>query len=1737
MKKIRKQTITNKTRILTSLLLLSLTLLFCLTTVSAAPGDTIYVNTGGNDSWDGQSAAYNDTTKSGPKLSIKNATGVVNTNGTINIANGQYTGQNNTNITINKNMNIIGESQTGTIINGTGTNWIFTINSGATVTLTNLTLTNATGSDGGVIYNKGNLTATNCTFTNNNATNSGGAIYNIGTSSLSGCSFNNNTATNVGGAINNGGTMTLSGCNFKNNNATWGGAIFNGNSATIRSLSNCNFINNTATYGGAIRNNGGTTTSLSNCNFNNNTATYGGAINNGNVGIITLSDCNFNNNTATHDGGAIHNDNRGTITLSDCNFNNNTAKVGGAIINGDTITNGGTITSLSGCNFTNNTATNDGGAIHNIGTLTLSGCNFKNNNATWGGAIFNGNSATIRSLSNCNFINNTAKVGGAIINGDTITNGGTITSLSGCNFTNNTAESGGAIVNGNTIASLSSCNFTNNTATADTYGGGAIYNNGNITGLNGCNFTNNKATTYGGAIYNEGSLTAQYNRFYNNTATSGTAIYCSTGSVNATFNWWGSNKDPKSIDKLIYDPNKLVNTTNWVILTVNANPTIINNTQTSVITADLNHYTDSSGNIGTLTGHIPDGINVIYSSTLGSVSSGSEITNNGQTQTTFTPNCYSGLATVHTTVDGFSLDTPITITNSNIYVSNNTGSDTTGDGSQYNPYQTIKKGISTLTAGGTIHIANGQYTGQNNTLITIDKNMNIIGESQSGTIINGTGTNRIFTINSGATITLTNLTLTNATSTARGAIYNQGTLTATNCTFTNNTVTITYINIGGGGAIYNKGTIISLSGCTFTNNNASYDGSYNIGGGAIYNQGTINSLIDCNFTKNTATHCGGAICNWNNIISLSGCIFTNNTATNDGYGGAIYNYEGTITSLNGCNFTNNTATTNGGAICNTQGNITSISSCNFTSNNATNGGAIRNWDGNLTAQYNRFYNNTATTYGTAIYCYSGSVNATLNWWGSNSPQDITNLIVAGVGGSVNASTWVILTINANPTTIYNTQTTIITSDLNHYTDSGGNIGTLTEHIPDVDVIFAVDANGNLDSLNGVISNGQNAATTFTATKIGLATVNATVDGFTVDRRITLLNNAPTVTDESETTDEDTSATGQITAADADGDTLTYTKATNPTNGTATVNSATGTYIYTPKPNYNGPDSFTVTVNDDNGGFATSTVTITVNPINDAPVAVNDGATTNEDNSVDVDVLANDTDVDTGDSLSINIFTQPGNGTTSLVGGKIRYTPNPNWYGTDTFTYTTHDNSGAISNIATVTITVNPVNDAPTVDNYSSTTQEDTLTSGTVIGSDVDSILTYSLRTHASNGTAVVNPDGTWTYTPKPNYNGPDSFTVTVSDGTLTATSTITITINPVNDIPVANNDSKIIDEDNTATGQITAIDDDGDTLIYTKDTNPAHGTVTVNSNGTYIYTPNNNWHGTDNFTVLVSDGNGGTAVSTVTITVNSVNDIPVAQNDTTTTKEGKSININVLGNDSDADGDSLTVTNVTQPNHGTAAINTDGTITYTPNNNWYGTDSFTYTVSDGNGGTTTATVTITVNQAVSNLYIKTTTSSPNPTVGETFTLTYKLGNKGPDAAENVIITFQIPEGLDFINIHVDNGKYTYNETTRTVTWTLDSVPVGDPYLYLTVKAEGDGTYKIIPSTTSATYNLHSGDSGIITINVQTNSNNNNNGNSNNENTVNAATKTTIGLQKTGLPLNYLILAILMVLSGLIPKRK
>ena len=496
--------------------------------------------------------------------------------------------------------------------------------------------------------------------------------------------------------------------------------------------------------------------------------------------------------------------------------------------------------------------------------------------------------------------------------------------------------------------------------------------------------------------------------------------------------------------------------------------------------------------------------------------------------------------------------------------------------------------------------------------------------------------------------------------------------------------------------------------------------------------------------------------------------------------------------------------------------------------------------------------------------------------------------------------------------------------------------------------------------------------------------------------MTPVNDAPVAANVATATPEDTPLNGTLTATDVDGDALTFTKATDPAHGTVLVN-ADGTYVYTPAANYNGPDSFTFRVTDGNGGTVTRTVTMSVTPVNDAPVADNETASTPEDTALNVPaasgLLVGDTDID-GDALSITQFTVAGDATVYSAGstatiasvgtlrinanGSYVFTPAPNYNGpVPVATYTVGDGNGG-SDTGTLTLAVTPVNDAPTAPNVSVTVAENTPFNDTLTGSDIDGdTLTFTKASDPGHGTVVVNPNGTYTYTPTTGYDGPDSFTFTVSDGNGgSVTRTVSITIVGVNDAPIAVDDVFSGNEDTVIGGDvtpgtpgqdrdiegdpITVVDADGNaTNGISPVSGPTHGTLVLNADGTFAYTPNANYNGTDSFTYRISDGQGGFAEATVNLTINPVNDAPVAANDSATTPEDTPY-AGTLPPASDVDGDAVTYVKASDPAHGTVVVNADGTYVYTPASNYNGTDTFRYSVRDTTGAVTTYTVTVIV---------------------------------------------------------------------------------------------------------------------------------------------------------------------------------
>lgn len=386
-------------------------------------------------------------------------------------------------------------------------------------------------------------------------------------------------------------------------------------------------------------------------------------------------------------------------------------------------------------------------------------------------------------------------------------------------------------------------------------------------------------------------------------------------------------------------------------------------------------------------------------------------------------------------------------------------------------------------------------------------------------------------------------------------------------------------------------------------------------------------------------------------------------------------------------------------------------------------------------------------------------------------------------------------------------------------------------------------------------------------------------------------------------------------------------------------------------------------------------------ISPLPAAVNDAIATTEDTLLtfsEAQILGNDFDPQE-QPLFITGFTQPTNGL--LVGngdGTYTYTPNPNFAGFDTFTYTISDGFDGTTT-ATVTIAVGAVNDVPIANNDTFTTSEDAplaIDVATLLANDADvedGTPTFLSFNTPSNGSLVSDTEGSYLYVPNPNFNGSENLTYTVVDSNgSSASATVTLTIAAVNDLPGAGNDSLTTTEDaplSIALVDLLANDgdlEDGGTLTIANSTQPSNGTLINDSNGNYLYIPNPDFKGSDSFAYTVSDRDGGTVSAVVSLSVTSVNDLPIATNETLTLNEDETLQIQVadlLSNDGDADGDRLLVTSFTPTVNGELRDTGNNLFTYTPNPDFSGTETFAYTITDGisQNATASATVTLVIN--------------------------------------------------------------------------------------------------------------------------------------------------------------------------------
>ncbi|MGB7491892.1 MAG: Ig-like domain-containing protein, partial [Thermoanaerobaculia bacterium] len=435
-----------------------------------------------------------------------------------------------------------------------------------------------------------------------------------------------------------------------------------------------------------------------------------------------------------------------------------------------------------------------------------------------------------------------------------------------------------------------------------------------------------------------------------------------------------------------------------------------------------------------------------------------------------------------------------------------------------------------------------------------------------------------------------------------------------------------------------------------------------------------------------------------------------------------------------------------------------------------------------------------------------------------------------------------------------------------------------------------------DDGSGVQSLALNTDQTFSLSRSyaadGVYTVTVTVSdddgGSTSDTAtVTVANVAPVVNSQSVTTNEDTAIGITLTGSDAGGDSLAFAVLFGPSSGS--LSGTAPSLTYSPAENFNGADSFTFQANDggsENNLSNVATVTITVIAVNDPPVLSADSTSTNEDIQLTIPVLLNDNDdADNGsmDPGSVTITGPPSNGNTTVgPAGVITYTPNENFNGVDSFQYQACDlgePTPVLCGEATVSITISPINDNPVaVDDVFGTNEDVPLTVGApgVLGNDIDVdgvSLTATLISAPAQGTLNFNDDGSFSFTPPENIFGAFSFTYTASDGELpSGVATATITVLPVNDNPVANDDSYLKAEGASLVVASPGIldndsDVDGDSLTAELVTAAPNGTVVVDADGGFSYTPNSGFFGSDSFSYEALDGNGGSDSAAVTVGV------------------------------------------------------------------------------------------------------------------------------------------------------------------------------------------------------------------------------------------------------------------------------
>ncbi|MEM7213536.1 MAG: Ig-like domain-containing protein, partial [Pseudomonadota bacterium] len=500
-------------------------------------------------------------------------------------------------------------------------------------------------------------------------------------------------------------------------------------------------------------------------------------------------------------------------------------------------------------------------------------------------------------------------------------------------------------------------------------------------------------------------------------------------------------------------------------------------------------------------------------------------------------------------------------------------------------------------------------------------------------------------------------------------------------------------------------------------------------------------------------------------------------------------------------------------------------------------------------------------------------------------------------------------------------------------------------------------------------------------------------------------------------------------------------------------------------NETATDTFTYTVNDGNGGTDTATVTVTVTGENDPPVAVDDAGTVSSDSTVTIDLTLNDTDVD-GDDLFVSGLNTTGLQGTVIIdptdNDQVIYDPNGAFSdlttgetATETFTYTVSDGNGG-TDTATVTVTITGVNTPPVAVDDAAFLDQAQSGDFTVLANDSDpdgdAISTDSATLRdPGQGTVSVNPDGTINFTPVDTFTGTALIDYVILDTNgASATATLTVFIVP-NTAPIIQEPvSFTVVEGNQLAADLLALDREGDTITWSIVGGPDADDFTIDpATGelTFVTPPsfaNPVDADADNFyrlNVQAADQFGSSSQPILVRVVQS-NTPPTAVNDVVFGAQGQPSNVDVLANDSDPDGDALSVdsVNLLDDTIGSVSINPDGTVNFTPNDDFFGMAVINYVASDGQGGTDGATLTVFVAQ------------NQAPIIQEPVSFNVDEGDQlAADLlatdAEGDLFTWSISGGDDaaLFSIDADTGELTF---------------LNPPDFEAPLDADGDNEYRL-----------------------------------------------------------------------------